>query len=445
MTPEKTLNDRAGHLGTRGAREPQGLRRLMHPVHSAGFADHAGLQNGHLTAVEAELGSLLVHPALAWTKLTWAHPGESVRIVKLLDAVQPRTKGRSGAGIFPGFLGPGVAQGQGETHVLEKVAVVAAGYLPRAQESLVQMSGASAELSPLGHTINLVIEFGPSEAAPWDEVDDALRKGMLRVAAALAEAALDSPPGSVEEFRPLVAGSDDSLPRLGAIINLQTQGAFKDVFVYGRSMSASLPTLIDPNELEDGAVVAGQFGHPALKNPTYLHQNNPIVAALRARDGKDLRFAGLILSPEPVEQSMKETASAHAARMCRHLALDAVLVTKEGGGNADSDISLKMDACEFMGIASVGLFAEMSGPDGTGPPVVAPPAGASAMVSTGNYDERLDLQAVDRALGGGTFALTGAPANAAMTVPTAVIYAGLSPLGWGRLTSAEPVPAGAQE
>lgn len=428
-----------------GSSPPGGLRRLMHPVRSAGFADEAGLDNGHLRVVEAELGKLLAHPSLARTKLTWAHPGESIRIVKLLDAVQPRTKGRSGAGIFPGFLGPAMARGEGPTHVLEGVAVVAAGYLPRAQEGLVQMAGPSAELSPLGCTINLVIEFEPAEGAPWDQVDDALRRGTLKVAAALAEAALDTPPGWVEELEPLVAAGDGSLPRIGAVINLQTQGAFKDVFVYGRSMSASLPTPIDPNELEDGAVVSGQFGHPALKNPTYLHQNNPVVAALRARDGKDLTFGGLILSPEPVEQSMKEMASAHAARLCRHLGLDAVLVTKEGGGNADSDISLKVDACESMGIMGVGLFSEMSGPAGTGPPVVGPPAVGSAMISTGNYDERLELEAVDRALGSDTFDLTGTPATAAMTVPTAVIYAGLSPLGWGRLTCSEPAQAGAQE
>src|SRR5581483_10370280 len=89
---------------------------------------------------------------------------------------------------------------------------------------------------------------------------------------------------------------------------------------------------------------------------------------------------------------------------------------------------------EDAGICAVGLFAEMPGPAGTAPPVVVPPERATAMVSTGNYDERLRLPAVGRALGGERFDLLGIAATAALDVPTAVVYGSLSPLGWGRLT-----------
>src|SRR5207253_5217545 len=171
-------------------------------------------------------------------------------------------------------------------HVLRGAAVVAAGYLPRAQEALIDMSGPAAPLSPLGSTHNLVVTFEPAEGAGWEDVDTAVRRGMLRVAARLAEAAAGAPPDAVEELRGLDRpGKDEgSLPRVGAITNLQTQGAFKDVFVYGRSLSGGLPTAIDPGEIEDGAVLSGQYGHPALRNPTYLHQNPPVVASLRAAD-----------------------------------------------------------------------------------------------------------------------------------------------------------------
>ena len=66
-------------------------------------------------------------PALVETRVSWVSPGDSARIVKVLDAVEPRTKGRGGGGIFPGFLGPAKAQGRGETHVLRGAAVIAAG------------------------------------------------------------------------------------------------------------------------------------------------------------------------------------------------------------------------------------------------------------------------------------------------------------------------------
>lgn len=413
-----------------------GLKRLIHNVRSARFGDTPGLNGGDLVASEEDLQSLLAAPALASTTLTWARPGDSVRIVKILDSLEPRTKGPGGGGMFPGFVGPALPQGTGETHVLKGVAVVVAGSLPRAQEGMVQMSGPAAELSFLGSTNNLVIEFEPAEGAGWPQVDEALRLGGMRVAVALADLALDAEPDEVHELPALRPGTGSELPRVGAIVNLQTQGAFKDVFVYGRTLATSLPTAIDPNELDDGAVVSGQYGHPGLKNPTFAHQNNPVVAALRERDGKDLVFGGVILSPEPVDQTLKELTAAHAARLARQMGLDAAIVTKEGGGNADSDISLKIDAMEGMGLVGIGIFAEMSGPDGAGPPVVGPPTTATAMVSTGNYDERIRLEAVDKALGGEVVDLNGLDANAEMVLPVAAIYGSLSPIGLGRLTCA---------
>jgi sarcosine reductase len=89
-------------------------------------------------------------------------------------------------------------------------------------------------------------------------------------------------------------------------------------------------------------------------------------------------------------------------------------------------------------VAAVGLFAEMAGPDGSGPPVVVAPERATAMVSTGNYDTRLSLPAMERALGGEELALLGVPATSAMELPTAVVLGALSPLGWGRLTCSPP-------
>jgi sarcosine reductase len=418
------------------AQAPGALQRAVHRVREVVVGDATAFAGGVLTVSTGELSALLAHPALATAGVSLAAPGSPTRIVKVLDCVEPRCK-EAGPGIFPGLLGPARVQGRGVTHVLRGTAVVAAGFLPRAQEALIDMAGPGAPLSPLGETHNLVVTFQPAEGAPWEEVDTAVRNGALRVAARLAEAARGSEPDAVEELAPpVLRGGSGSLPRVGAVTNLQTQGAFKDVFFYGRSLSGSPPTLTDPCEVEDGAVVSGQYGHPALRNPTFIHQNHPVVAALRAAAGTRLEFGGLVLCPEPVEQGAKELAAAHTARLCATLGWDAAIITKEGGGNADSDISLKMDALESEGIVGVGLFAEMSGADGTGAPVVSPPATATAMISTGNYDERVALPAAEQALGAERFDLLGVEATAAMEVPTAVIVAALSPLGWGRLTAA---------
>jgi len=422
----------------------EGLRRLVHDVDAVALGDRTSYESGTLTVSADEAAAHFTEEALGQVRLSWASPGESVRIVKILDAVEPRTKGPGGAGIFPGLLGPARPQGRGETHVLRGAAVVAAGFLPRAQEAVVDMTAPMAELSPLANTHNLVVEFDPPPGVDWAVVSAGLRQGMLALAAHLAGAALDAPPDHEETLPPLrrsgrSGGGQDGLPRVGAITNLQTQGTFKETFVYGRSFTGALPTLLGPGELDDGAVVSGQFGHPSLKNPTYLYQNHPVVAALLERHGKDLDFAGVVISPEPVDQSGKELVCAHAARLCADAGFDAAVLTKEGGGNADADVALKMDRLEGLGIAAVGLFAEMAGPDGTGPSIVVPPNRATAMVSTGNYDEKVELAEVERALGGARVALVDEPATARMELPTAAFYGALSPLGWGRLTCGETV------
>ncbi|MHB1534810.1 MAG: glycine/sarcosine/betaine reductase component B subunit [Acidimicrobiales bacterium] len=412
------------------------LTRLVHQVRQVGFGERTSFDGGVLTVSGEHARGVLGDPALAETRLSWVSPDESARIVKILDAVEPRTKGPGGGGIFPGFVGPARLQGHGETHVLRGVIVVTAGYLPRAQEALADLSGPAAPLSPLGAAHNLVVEFTPAPGASWQEVDVALRRSSLRLAAALAEASLAAAPDAVEELpSPSPRSKSSSLPRIGAVTNLQTQGSFKDVFVYGRSFGAALPTLLDPGDFDDGAVVSGQFGHPALKNPTFMHQNHPVVNELRRRHGHDVEFAGVVICPEPVDQGSKEMVSAFAARVCAAAGFDAAIVTKEGGGNADADVALKMDALSDLGIEPVGLYAEMAGTDGTGPSVVVAPERATAMISTGNYDNRLQLPEMDKAYGGEQFTLAGLPATAALEVPTAVVYCALNPLGWGCLTA----------
>ena len=369
------------------------LTRLIHRVREVRFAEATSFGDGVLSVDADRARSIVAAPALAEVRLSWASPGDSVRIVKVLDAVEPRSKGPAGGGVFPGFIGPAAVQGNGQTNVLAGAAVVNAGFLPRAQEAMVDMSGPAAPLSPLGSTHNLVVEFTPAEDAPWEEVDIALRRGALALAAYLASAAWGVTPDAVEEL-PSPSARRGDLPRVGVVTNLQTQGTFKDVFVYGRSFGAALPTLIDPGELDDGAVVSGQFGHPALKNPTYMHQNHPVVAELRRRHGDDVDFAGVVICPEPVDAVHKELVSAHAARVCAAAGFDAAVLTKEGGGNADGDVALKMDALAELRIEGIGIFAEMSGTDGTGPPIVVAPEKATAMVSTGNYDHKLSLPAM---------------------------------------------------
>jgi glycine reductase complex component B subunit alpha and beta len=410
------------------------LRRIVHEVHTIEIGTATRYEQHRLVVGQEQAQALFMDPALASVRVDVAAPGDRARIIAPLDVVEPRSKG-AGGGAFPGWVAPVNRPRGGEIHVLRGSAVLAAGHLPRNQEGLIDMSGPAAERSPFARTNNVVIEFDRADDASWQDAEVAVRRGLLRLAVHLADAAVDAAPDAIEELAPphQPGTPTGGLPRVGVITNLQTQGAFKDVFVYGRSMAGSLPTLFDPIEIEDGAVVSGQYGHPALRNPTYLHQNHPVVAELRARDGQDLCFAGVVLCPEPVAQADKELVSMHAAWLCRAAGFDAAIVTKEGAGNADNDLMLKVDALEADGLTAVALYAEMSGADGTGPPLVAGPR-RGAVISTGNYDQRIKLPAVDRAMGGSRLHIADADATAAVEIPTAAILSALSPLGAGWLT-----------
>ncbi|HXT45701.1 MAG TPA: glycine/sarcosine/betaine reductase component B subunit [Pseudonocardiaceae bacterium] len=410
------------------------LRRMVHEVHAIEIGTNTRYEQHQLVVGQEQALALFADPALASVRLHVAAPGDRVRIVAPLDVVEPRSKG-PGGGVFPGWMAPVNRPRGGDTHVLRGAAVLAAGHLPRNQEGLIDMSGPAADRSPFARTNNVVIEFDRADGASWQEAEVAVRRGLLRLAVHLADAAVEASPDVMEELAPPhhPGTPTGGLPRVGVITNLQTQGAFKDVFVYGHSMAGSLPTLFDPVEIEDGAVVSGQYGHPALRNPTYLHQNHPVIAELRARNGQDLCFAGVVLCPEPVEQAAKELVSTHAAWLCRAAGFDAVIVTKEGAGNADNDLMLKVDALEADGLTAVALYAELSGADGTGPPLVAGPR-RGAIISTGNYDQRIKLPAVERAIGGSQLRIADADATAAVEIPTAAILSALSPLGAGWLT-----------
>lgn len=401
-----------------------------HIVRDIRFGDEPSVRNGLLTVAPERIRTLAAGPLMRSVVPRIARPGESVRIIRLLDAVQPRAKGGEGT-VFPGFLGSPRAGGVGETHVLTQCALLSVSALPRAQEALIDMAGPGAAVSPLANHLLLVLEFDPVEGAPWAEYEAAIRLAVLRVAAHLGEIARGAAPDRTLEVPP--ASSASGLPRVGYIYNIQAQGSFKDTFVYGRSAREILPTLITPGEILDGAVVSGNYGHPSLKNSTYAHLTNPVIRELLARDGRDLVFGGIILKPEPVTLEGKELVAEYAANLAGLLKWEGAVVTKEGGGNADTDLFLAAQHCERRGVRTVLLMAELAGPDGRTPPLLDSPPAADALVSLGNYEEPVSLSSVDRVIGGDSLRLAAGPVAGPLTIPAAAFFGALSPVGLGSL------------
>lgn len=401
-----------------------------HIVRDIQFGPKASFREGLLTVVPEEIRALAVHPLVRSLDVRIARPGERIRIIRILDAVEPRAKGEDGV-VFPGVLGPAQVVGTGETHVLPGCAVLSVSFLPRAQEALIDMAGPGALVSPLAKETLLILEFSPVEAADWGEYEAAIRLAMIKVAVHLGEIARSAPPDETEEV--LSRSSVSHLPRIGYIANLQAQGSFKDTFVYGRSARDLLPTLITPGEILDGAVVSGNYGHPSLKNSTYAHLTNPVMWELIRRDGDDLTFGGIILKPEPTILQGKALVAEYAANLANLLGWEGAVVTKEGGGNADIDLFLTAEHCERRGVRTVLLMAELAGPDGRTPPLLDNPAGADALVSLGNYEEPVELPPVERVIGGDSLRMVEGPLAGPLTIPTAAFFGALSPVGLGSL------------
>lgn len=387
-----------------------------------------------VVGMEQALAFVGGEPGLRNPRLELAAPGESARIVHVLDAVEPRDKVVGSGIVFPGFLGTTEAVGTGRTNALSGVAVLSTGVLPGSQEAIIEMTGPGAELSPFSRTWNLVLQAERATGVSDREFDAALRRANLKLASFLAAAAREREPDEVAvcELPPV----DPALPRVGYVYFLQSQGDFRDTFLYGSSVRQLVPTLLHPAELWDGAVVSGNYVIACQKNPTYLHQRNPVAAELLRRHGGDLCFAGIILANEHNTLVDKVTTAGFAVKLAKLLGIRAVIISQEGGGHADSDLMLTCRACEQAEIKTVLIANELAGPQGDLPSLVDVTPEAGAIVSTGNNDEFLELPSVERVLGGTEIRGFPGPAAQALKTQLGILYCATNQLGVGRLTAA---------
>src|SRR5260370_2472556 len=133
------------------------------------FGTGTELNHGRLLINREELESMLAQdPSFASIGVELARPGERVRIVHVLDQIEPRVK-IDGGPTFPGFLGPPVTVGSGRTHRLSNVAILQAGEFPvevkgllSVHQSTVDMCGPGPAYSPFASTLNVVLFTGPT-------------------------------------------------------------------------------------------------------------------------------------------------------------------------------------------------------------------------------------------------------------------------------------------
>lgn len=368
------------------------------------FSDVSKIEDGilYVSREEAEKTALEDEKIKSVT-FDIARPGESVRITPVKDVIEPRVKVSGRGGIFPGVLAKVDTVGSGTTYALKGMAVVTAGKIVGFQEGIIDMSGTGADYTPFSKTVNLVMVCEPQDGLEPHDYEAAVRFAGFRVAAYVGELAKELTPDETKVYETcnIKEGIQKypDLPRVAYVQMLQSQGLLHDTYVYGVDAKKILPTMLSPTEVMDGAIVSGNCVSACDKNPTYVHQNNPVVEDLFAQHGKKLNFVCQIITNENVYLADKMRSSDWTAKLCRMLDLDGVIVSQEGFGNPDTDLIMNCKKIEAEGIKTVIITDEYAGRDGKSQSLADADPAADAVITGGNANEVVILPKMDKVIG----------------------------------------------
>ena len=382
-------------------------------------------------------------------------PGENARVVHVLDVVEPRARVSEPGSDFPGVIGPPQTVGSGITHRLEGIAVVEAsdavpGETTYWREAIVDMSGEGARHSPFSHLINLVLTFKPKlerfrapdeEASPKNlfggtpkaiEYNLAVRRAGLKAAIYLAETTKGSTPDRVDVYNLAPVATSD-LPKVVYLMQALPY-IYGEIApgVVGHVEPGVLPTIIHPNEILDGALV-NSFNPPAcMREATWMMQNHAVIQDLFERHDKDLDFRGVVLYTYGDSTTAKERTTSYAANLAQLLEADGGVLTTLGGGHPSVDAMMLCQELEKRNIKTVMLLMEMAAnPKDSG--FIHYVREADAIVSTGGYEQKIDVPAQERVLGGCRIFESGEDAREAMTLTLRHFIGSTSQFGHGHL------------
>jgi sarcosine reductase len=336
-----------------------------------------------------------------------ARPGESKRIVHVLDTVLPIAKLSGHATTFPGFDSPAQLVGTGKTLRIRNLLVTVAGRFPdvealtpieKPREGILDMTGVGAPFSYGSDRFHLILSLTPDSSVSNATFDQSLRNMALRCARYLArvEKANIEPEQQVISLKPV----SEHLPTVVLIYQVQSQLCCARTFYYAEEVSKTLPTFVHPAEFFDGAVVSGNY-KSERKIPTSQHCANPFIAELLERHDKTINFLGVILSRgynDSFEQ--KKKIGLWVARLARNLGAEGAVAIMEGTGNGTVDFMQTVKACEDEGIKTVAVLHESNGPKGYERPLVDHPKEADGMISRGNVSERMYIPPLATVIGG---------------------------------------------
>lgn len=372
------------------------------------WGERTTLTGTSLSLSENDLQDLLKHLSRGiHIDYDLARPGESKRIIHVLDTALPIVKLSGPGTTFPGFDGPAALVGTGVTTRIKNLLVTVTGRFPhfdeltpieKPREGILDMTGIGAPYSYGSDRFHLILWLTPESSVSNAAFDQTLRAMALRCARFLAQVEKrDSDPQKHSVALPTV---DKNLPKVLLIYQVQSQLPCARTFYYGEEVSKTLPTFVHPAEFFDGAVVSGNY-KSERKIPTSLHCDNPFITELLERHGRTVNFLGVVLSRgynDSFEQ--KKKMGQWVARLARNLGADGAVAFMEGTGNGTVDFMQTVKACEEEGIKTAAVLHESNGPKGYERPLVDHPREADGMISRGNVSEKNYIPPLATVIGG---------------------------------------------
>ena len=374
------------------------------PVKDIQFGPESKVENGVIYVNADELKALLLEDEnLKSVEFDIAKPGESVRIMPVKDVIEPRVKVSGEGAMFPGMISKVATVGSGRTNVLRGSAVVTTGKIVGFQEGIIDMCGTGAEYTPFSKLNNLVVICEPADGIEKHAHEKAVRMAGLKTADYIGKLAKDIEAEEIETYETETVKEGlakyPNLPRVAYVLMLQSQGLMHDTYVYGVDMKQSLPTIINPTETMDGAILSGNCVSACDKNTSYHHLNNPVIKSLFDQHGKTLNFVGVIITNENVYLADKMRSSDWTSKLCKWLDVDGAIVSQEGFGNPDTDLIMNCKKIEGQGVKTVIITDEYAGRDGASQSLADADAAADAVVTGGNANMVFTLEPKDKVIG----------------------------------------------
>jgi glycine reductase len=379
------------------------------PVRKIHLGNSYRYQAGTLEVDQEDLvGLVLQDQRIHEARLDTVSPGEPVRITGIRDVVEPRAKFGGDAQVFPGIIAPVHGVGDGLTHRLSGMTVVATAAYEgtiRAgtgvqRSAILDMWGLGAAASRFGSLVHLVLIMQLREGLGELDAHGTIQKAELKVATRLAEITERLEPEHIEQYELDDKGPSPRVVLIQGCIT-ENQQPHSGVSYYGLPIRESLATLIHPNELLDGAVATNTTRGVAYSPTTWDWQNHPLSLGLyREHLAGRLNFAGVILERISYDTFHgKEVIAHNTAQLAAQLGADAALVSWLGSGNAFVEVMLTIRACEQRGIKTVLVTYEYGGKDGVDSPLLYYVPEANAVVSTGSRDRWIELPEAERIIG----------------------------------------------